>query len=213
MTSQTTRLDLIRHGEPVGGRRFRGDAVDDPLSELGWQQLERRLTMIEARGEADWDVIATSPMRRCRAFAASVAERRGLELVVDPDLREIGFGPWEGLRHAEIPERYPEQHAAFLADPVDGRPPGSEPMADFFERVTRGLARLETNHAGQSVLVLSHAIVMRVACAWVLNAPMAAIAHVETEYAAMLSIRHNHRGRRLLGLDNGLDNGLSGDRA
>jgi len=203
MTTQTTRLDLIRHGEPVGGRRFRGDAVDDPLSETGWRQLEARLETLAARGMADWDVIATSPMARCRAFAAEVAERRGLELVVDPDLREIGFGPWEGLRHAEIPERYPEQHAAFLADPVYGRPPGSEAMADFFERVTRGLERLEANHAGQSVLVLSHAIVMRAACAWVLGAPMAAIARVETEYAAWLSIRNSHRGRRLLALDNG----------
>lgn len=204
MSTQTTRLDLIRHGEPVGGRRFRGDAVDDPLSEIGWQQLERRLRLLEEQGLADWDVIATSPMARCRTFAAEVADRRGLELVVDPDLREIGFGPWEGLRHAEIPERYPEQHAAFLADPVYGRPPGSEPMAEFFDRVIRGLERLERNHAGQSVLLLSHAIVMRAAAAWVMGAPMAAVARVETEYAAFLSIRHNARGRRLLALDNGL---------
>ncbi|KTG16270.1 MULTISPECIES: histidine phosphatase family protein [unclassified Guyparkeria] len=204
MSTQTTRLDLIRHGEPVGGRRFRGDAVDDPLSDIGWQQLERRLRLLEAQGMADWDVIATSPMVRCRSFAAEVADRRGLELVVDPDLREIGFGPWEGLRHAEIPERYPEEHAAFLADPVYGRPPGSEAMADFFERVTRGLERLERNHAGQKVLLMSHAIVMRAACAWVVGAPMAAIARIETEYAAFLSIRHNDRGRRLLALDNGL---------
>ena len=76
-------------------------------------------------------------------------------------------------------------------------------MADFFERVTRGLERLERNHAGQSVLLLSHAIVMRAACAWVMGAPMAAIARVETEYAAFLSIRHSERGRRLLALDNG----------
>lgn len=202
MSTQTTRLDLIRHGEPVGGRRFRGDAVDDPLSDAGWQQLEARLRQLEEQGMADWDVIATSPMQRCRSFAAEVAGRRGLELVVDPDVREIGFGPWEGLRHAEIPQRYPEQHAAFLADPVYGRPPGSEAMADFFERVTRGLERLERNHAGQSVLLLSHAIVMRVACAWVMGAPMAAVARVETEYAAFLSIRHGERGRRLLALDN-----------
>lgn len=49
MSTQTTRLDLIRHGEPVGGRRFRGDAVDDPLSDTGWQQLESRLRRLEAR--------------------------------------------------------------------------------------------------------------------------------------------------------------------
>ena len=33
-----TVIDLIRHGEPVGGRRYRGH-IDDPLSERGWQQM------------------------------------------------------------------------------------------------------------------------------------------------------------------------------
>ena len=33
-----TRIDLIRHGEPVGGRRYRGQ-IDDPLSEKGWKQM------------------------------------------------------------------------------------------------------------------------------------------------------------------------------
>ncbi len=202
MTTQTTRLDLIRHGEPVGGRRYRGDRVDDPLSDAGWRQLEARMQVFEAQGAADWTVVATSPLSRCRAFAEDYADKRGLPLVVDPDLREIGFGPWEGLRHAEIPARYPEQHAAFLADPVYGRPPGSEAMDAFFERVIRGLERLERAHAGGSVVIFAHAVVMRAACAWVMGAPMAAVARVETEYAAALSILHSSRGRRLAGLDN-----------
>ena len=32
-----TLVDFIRHGEPEGGRRYRGNAVDDVLSEKGWQ--------------------------------------------------------------------------------------------------------------------------------------------------------------------------------
>jgi len=31
----TTTIDLLRHGEPVGGKRYRGQ-IDDPLSEKGW---------------------------------------------------------------------------------------------------------------------------------------------------------------------------------
>ncbi|MFW5955079.1 MAG: histidine phosphatase family protein [Guyparkeria sp.] len=202
MTTQTTRLHLIRHGEPVGGRRYRGDRVDDPLSETGWRQLEARMQALEEQGQGDFDVVVTSPLVRCRAFAEAFADRHDLTVVVDPDLREIGFGPWEGLRHAEVPERYPEQHAAFLADPVNGRPPGSEAMDAFFERVARGLARIERNHAGQSAAIFCHAVVIRAAAAWVMGAPMAAVARVETEYAAALSIQHGPRGRRLLGLDN-----------
>ena len=33
-----TLIDMIRHGEPVGGRRYRGQ-IDDPLSEKGWRQM------------------------------------------------------------------------------------------------------------------------------------------------------------------------------
>lgn len=33
-----TRFDLIRHGEPEGGRKFRG-STDHPLSQDGWAQM------------------------------------------------------------------------------------------------------------------------------------------------------------------------------
>jgi hypothetical protein len=33
-------LDLLRHGEPEGGRLYRGNLLDDPLSEKGWQQMQ-----------------------------------------------------------------------------------------------------------------------------------------------------------------------------
>ncbi len=36
---QNTKIDIIRHGEPIGGPRFRGHGVDDPLSEKGWEQM------------------------------------------------------------------------------------------------------------------------------------------------------------------------------
>jgi len=34
-----TTIDLLRHGEPEGGVRYRGDGVDDPLSARAWKQM------------------------------------------------------------------------------------------------------------------------------------------------------------------------------
>ena len=34
-----TLLDYLRHGQPEGGQRFRGNGIDDALSELGWRQM------------------------------------------------------------------------------------------------------------------------------------------------------------------------------
>ena len=67
-----TVIDLLRHGEPVGGRRYRGQQ-DDPLSEQGWEQ------MWQSVGERNaWQQIVTSPLLRCHAFAAALGERHNL---------------------------------------------------------------------------------------------------------------------------------------
>jgi alpha-ribazole phosphatase/probable phosphoglycerate mutase len=92
----TTTLDLMRHGEPVGGRRYRGQ-IDDPLSEKGWAQMHA------AVGDAaPWTRIVSSPLLRCRAFAETLSDRHGLPLALDDRLKEVGFGDWEGKSAAEI---------------------------------------------------------------------------------------------------------------
>ena len=92
----TTVIDLLRHGEPQGGRRYRGQ-IDDPLSELGWKQ------MWDAVGDhAGWDHIVSSPLLRCRSFAEALGEARALPVSVDAGFREIGFGSWEGFTAADL---------------------------------------------------------------------------------------------------------------
>ena len=103
----STTLDLMRHGEPVGGRRYRGQ-IDDPLSEKGWAQMRA------AVGElAPWDRIVSSPLLRCRAFAEALASAHGLPLTLDERLKEVGFGAWEGKTAAEIEEDAPGTLARF----------------------------------------------------------------------------------------------------
>ncbi len=33
-----TTIDLMRHGEPIGGKKYRGQS-NDPLSGKGWEQM------------------------------------------------------------------------------------------------------------------------------------------------------------------------------
>lgn len=199
-----TRIELIRHGEPVGGKRYRGDQIDDPLSETGWQQMRQRVDWCAIQGADDWDAIVSSSMSRCRGFAEELAQKRNLPLHVDPDLREIGFGIWEGLAHHEIPERYPEQFAAFRADPVNGRPEGAENMDAFFDRVSGALLRWAEQYQGGRILVVGHAVVMRAATVWALGAPQQAIARVETEYASLLRLTYRQGQARMSALINEL---------
>ena len=141
-----TEIELLRHGEPVGGRRYRGK-LDDVLSEKGWQQMWR------AVGErADWDQIVTSPLQRCHAFAMALGERHGLPVCVDARFTEVGFGSWEGRTRTELEALAPGQVARFLQDPVGNRPPGAEGLVDFISRVHTGLVDVLHTYAGKRVL-------------------------------------------------------------
>jgi alpha-ribazole phosphatase/probable phosphoglycerate mutase len=183
MHSETTLIDLIRHGEPEGGKRYRGQ-IDDPLSETGWQQ------MWDAVGEqAPWQQIVTSPLSRCYAFATALAERHALPLAVDARLMEIGFGAWEGRTAEQLRAEDPEQIARFYHDPIHARPAGAEPLEAFRARVAEGFHALSNTYAGQRVLVVCHAGVMRAVVAQVLNAPLEAIYRIDVAYAAITRIR------------------------
>ena len=60
----TTYIDIIRHGEPVGGRVFRG-RTDHCLTERGCEQFQQR---IERLGQ-HWQHVVSSPLLRCKQSA------------------------------------------------------------------------------------------------------------------------------------------------
>ncbi len=63
-------IDLIRHGEPQGGMRYRGQ-LDDPLSELGWQQMRNATANVQP-----WEHIVSSTLSRCADFAKELADKQ-----------------------------------------------------------------------------------------------------------------------------------------
>lgn len=183
-------IDLMRHGEPVGGKRYRGDRIDDPLSERGWAQMRDRVAALDAAGKSHWTKIVSSPLIRCRAFAEALAAERGLPLEIDANLRERGFGQWEGLSHREVKEEFTADYLAYKADPVNGMPEGGEGMDAFFSRVTTALAQhAHAQEGGGKTLIIGHAVVIRAAAVWALKALPIATHFVDTEYACLLRLR------------------------
>lgn len=179
----TTTLDLLRHGEPVGGRRYRG-RIDDPLSEKGWAQMHA------AVGEGKpWTQILSSPLVRCRAFAETLAARHALPLTLDARLAEVGFGEWEGKSAAEIERDAPGALDRFRRDPVNVRPQGAEPLADFHTRVVAALEAALARYPEQHVLLVGHAGVIRMAFAWALHVPLEQAYRIEVANAGLTRLR------------------------
>lgn len=191
--NDSTQLDLLRHGEPLGGRRYRGQQ-DDALSELGWEQ------MWQSVGEyAAWQQIVSSPLQRCHAFAQALGERIGAPVRSEPRFAEVGFGQWEGKTRAELEQQDAEQVSRFYQDPVNNRPPGAEPLENFVERVSSGFTALLTDYPGQTLLVVAHAGVIRAILSQVLDMPPAAMYRINVANAGITRLSSDReRGYKLV---------------
>jgi alpha-ribazole phosphatase/probable phosphoglycerate mutase len=185
-------IDLIRHGQPEGGDRFRGTR-DDPLSETGWRQMRA-----STRDEIPWERIVTSPLLRCAEFAAELAEQRGIPLETDAGFAELAFGEWEGLSFEELSASDPAALHAFFSDPVNNTPPGGEPMLLFRDRIQTAWEGLLNRHAGRHVLLVCHGAVMRVIYHRILANPLDSLFRIEVPYACLTRIRRHPGGDRIV---------------
>lgn len=180
-------VDIIRHGEPVGGRKYRGQ-TDDPLSEKGWQQ------MWDAVGEyRKWDAIVTSPLLRCAEFAQALGQKLALPVTADDRFKECQFGVWEGKYPEEICQHDADLLQKFKADPVQYEPVGAEPLPEFYARVQAGWQDLLTLHQGQHVLLVGHAGMMRMIIAHVLEIPLNHVYQIQVSNAAVTRIEITHQ--------------------
>jgi probable phosphoglycerate mutase len=151
-------LLLVRHGQSeayVDGRSFAlvDGQGDPPLSELGWQQARH----VGARLRAERvDAVYVTTLRRTAQTAAPLAEASGLELQVEPGLREVGLGDWEGgLFRKMVAQNHPIAQRMFEAERWDVIP-GAEPAEELAGRVRTAIEKMAARHQGQRVAAFTH---------------------------------------------------------
>ena len=181
-------LDLLRHGETEFGGGLRG-SLDDALTTKGWAQMEQAVI-----ADPGWQYVVTSPLQRCKRFADDVGERLGLAVSVEPDLRELHFGAWEGRSAAALMDTDAEALGRFWEDPYAFTPPDGEPVLAFDARVMAAVARLAQRFNDQRVLVVTHGGVMRLLLARARGLPRARLLQVEVAHGARFSLAVNASG-------------------
>jgi probable phosphoglycerate mutase len=143
--TQPTTLVLVRHGESawIAEGRFQGHG-DPPLSEVGLRQAAAVGARLAAPTEmpslpvpgypplAIWH----SPLLRAAQTAQAIHDARQADAPLRPldTLIELGQGEWEGLTHDEVRQRWPDELAAWRADPLHNHAPGGEALADALVR-------------------------------------------------------------------------------
>ena len=178
----TTRLILLRHGEPdetVLGRCY--GRLDHGLSHRGREQMRQAWRLLHNQSPS---AIYSSPSRRAvesTALRASDTPAAG----VDPRLREIDFGAFEGLTYDEIRTRYPQQYDQWMTRPTDVVFPDGESFTTMSARVREALGEIRRKHSGETVVTVSHGGVNRVALAEALDLHPRRIFRLAQAYACV----------------------------
>lgn len=164
---------LVRHGETAWNRagRYQG-CRDIPLSAAGLGQARGLARALAWRRV---DAVYTSPLRRAVETAAAVAGRCRCPLRVEPGLREICHGAWEGLTVAEVAARFPGSLTRWRRRPAAARMPRGESLGEVAARVGRALGWIAARHAGGTVCVVTHGVVARVILARARGRPLDAL--------------------------------------
>src|SRR5262245_8516541 len=154
-------LYLIRHGQTECSResRFCGSGVDVPLLPEGVEMAE---ALAASYARTPWEAIYSSPQLRARETAGPLARSSGQTLRVEPGLREIAYGAWEGMLEDEVRRHSPEQFQAWLHDPGRNAPPGGETGIEIAARALPVVDAIRARHLSGNVLAVSHKATIRV---------------------------------------------------
>ena len=157
---QATRLVVIRHGETAWNAAGRLQGHQDiALNALGRAQAA---ALPGALADEGLDVVVASDLQRAWHTAAALAGPLALPLHAEPGLRERCFGHLEGLTHAEIEARWPQQALAMRTRDPAFLPAGGESLLDLQARCLATLDRVAAAHAGRCVALVCHGGVLDV---------------------------------------------------
>lgn len=164
------KIDLLRHGQSTLSHTLRG-STDDDLTELGWSQMQHSIDQslhAQDNEAVPWDVIFSSPLKRCRLFADRIAQQIEKPVFYHANLQEMHFGDWEALSTQYIYENEPELLANFWQQPTLFSPPNAETMQNFHLRVINGLTNIQqhmqANHWQHALLVTHGGVIKLLKC-------------------------------------------------
>lgn len=173
-------LWLYRHGPLDTAPDVCIGWLDVPLRDPEQTAREaRRLAGIIGRtGGGIAGGVFASDLLRTRQTATPLAEALGVPLVLDPNLREMYFGEWEGKRWSELQEVDGERFSRFIADWEQTAPPGGESFDDLRRRLAFFWRKACICRPEGSLVIVSH------------GGALAALATLVSGWSTTYAMRH-----------------------
>lgn len=153
-----TEILLVRHGES------RAATADDPFPlvgghgdpELHPNGEQQAIRVGERLKDQPISAVYVTSLRRTSQTAAPLCAHLGLTPIVEPDLREVLLGNWEGgllrIKAHDNDPVYLQMQNEQRWDVI----PGAESWAQLDARVLPALQRIATRHADELVVAVVH---------------------------------------------------------
>lgn len=199
-----THILLARHGETEWNavRRVQG-WTDIPLSSQGRDQAE---ALAGRLSHVPLTAVYSSDLSRAVQTAAPAAQHQGLEVQTLPELREKGFGDWEGLTQTDLEREYPVLwHRYHVERDLDALVPGGETWPEVYARLSALLRRILSDHPGpdETVLLVGHGGSGRVVILEALQAPLPTLLRLHLDNASLSRLHFRSAGdSRVIFLNN-----------
>jgi len=198
---KSTTVYFVRHGQTdfPTDRIYCDDQIDPELNRSGLIQAKSAALYFQ---DVPVDVLYCSPALRTRMTAGEISQVTGQEVKLDERLRERRFGVWEGLYFKEIEQQYPNEYAAWKADPVNYTPEGGETVPDVTNRLQNCLIDLLQKHSGQTIVVVCHVGPIRMAVTNAFEIPENQYRQIRVDYAGITRIDYGETRNNLIFLNN-----------
>lgn len=165
-----TKFCLVRHGQTDWNLegRYQGQS-DIGLNAAGFLQAQ---SLAQRLADQHFDAIYSSDLARARETAQVIADLQHLSVQIEPRLREINQGEWEGVLVSDIKVRYTELWQKRKEDPANVRPPGGESVGELRTRVITAIDEIAGHYPNGYILIVSHGLALATLLCQVQNVPI-----------------------------------------
>ncbi len=189
-----TRLIITRHGQSIANAelRFAGHS-DFDLSETGHAQAALVAAYLKEKEKID--VIYSSDLKRAYNTALPTAKAFGLDIIPSEKLREIFAGEWEGHTTADLALMYADDFSVWKNNYAASRCTGGESTAEVYRRAYEEVSRIAEQNDGRTVLVSTHATLVRALCARSLGLDASRAGEIPFTHNASINVFEYDGGR------------------
>jgi broad specificity phosphatase PhoE len=191
---QKMRLTVVRHGQTKWNLEHRTQGhQDSPLTALGVTQADR---VGQALADIRFDSAFSSDLERALDTAKHImaANFCGFHIQPDKRLRELNYGDWEGITHAEITSNFSKEYHTYRNHSDSFRAPNGESFKEMRSRFIQFLSEMMNSPTGNH-LIVSHSGLIQILILVLTEKSLSELFHSPSILPASISIADLENGK------------------